>query len=295
MPVWSHWGALVTGGSTALGAPAAAPVVGTFNPVSVTFVSLSTGWALGGAPCARSDNCLAFRETLDGGRTWWPRPLPVALVKAADRKVGAYPAFTLSQCCDGALNIRFADQRDGWIYGGLLVPGQVPSTVSIGPDLWSTHNAGLTWQPVHPFRTLAAERPIFDVEAAGGRVYAMAANGSDGAAIGSSPVATNNWRVANSVTLAGPAGGAQPAGAIVLQGTGGWSVYGNDRQRTAQYKRPVGQLVPPVLFGRARFRDPRRFHKGQLGRSVCHGRFRRRPVQQRAPGGDAGVELALLL
>ena len=133
-------GALVTGGSTALGAPAEAPVVGNFNPVSVTFVSLNTGWALGGAPCARSDDCLALRETLDGGRTWLPRPLPVALVKAADRKVGAYPAFTLSQCCDVALNIRFADQRDGWIYGGLFVPGQLPSTVSIGPDLWSTHN-----------------------------------------------------------------------------------------------------------------------------------------------------------
>ena len=141
MPVWSHWGALVTGGSTALGAPAAAPVVGTFNPVSVTFVSLSTGWALGGAPCARSDNCLALRETLDGGRTWWPRPLPVALVKAADRKVGAYPAFTLSQCCDGALNIRFADQRDGWILWWFVGPGP-------GPE-HCLHRTGLM---VHPQR-----------------------------------------------------------------------------------------------------------------------------------------------
>jgi hypothetical protein len=61
---------------------------------------------------------------------------------------------------------------------------------------------------------------------------ARGTNGSYGAIIESSPVATDNWRAASSVPLIGPAGGSQPFGAIVLKGASGWAVYGNDRGTT---------------------------------------------------------------
>ena len=201
--------------------------------MSVTFVSLTTGWALGEVPCAQPDGCLALRETKDGGRTWLARPLPAALVEAADREPGGGLALNVSGCCGEELNVRFADRRDGWIYGGLFVPGQFPSTVSIEPVLWSTHDGGLSWRPVRPFPSLVADSPIFDLEAAAGRAYAMvdtaAVNRGYGAMIESSPVGTDSWRAASSQSLSGPGGGSQPFGAIVLERKSGWAVYGNDR------------------------------------------------------------------
>ncbi len=223
---------LANGGSRALAA-VVAPSGSEFNPVSVTFVSLRTGWALGVVPCAHPDGCLALHETLDGGRTWLARPLPVALVDAADRVPTGGLALNVGECCGEELNVRFADRRDGWIYGGLYVPAQLPSTVAIEAVLWSTHDGGLSWRPVRPFPALVADSPIFDLRAAAGRAYAMAdttaVTSGYGAMIESSPVGSDNWRAASSQTLTGAGGGSQPFGAIVLQGKSGWAVYGNDR------------------------------------------------------------------
>ena len=131
-------GALATSGPPALASPLAS--VGTsFDPESVTFVSLSTGWALGTAPCAPGGTCLALRETTDAGRSWSSRPLPASLVGAADRTVDGAPA-DLWGGSEFGLNVRFAGPADGWIYGGLAVPG------SVGPTLWSTHDGGLSWR-----------------------------------------------------------------------------------------------------------------------------------------------------
>ena len=82
--------------------------------------------------------CLALRQTTDGGRSWSPRPLPSTLVAAADLELGSV-SDPLAE-----LNVRFADLRDGWIYGGLAVKtrqgGQ--AYISVEPTLWSTHNGG---------------------------------------------------------------------------------------------------------------------------------------------------------
>lgn len=272
--------------------------------MSVTFVSLRTGWALGDAPCARSNECLALRETLDGGRTWAARLLPAALADAADREPGGGLALNVSGCCGEELNVRFADRRDGWIYGGLFVPGQFPSTVSIEPVLWSTHNGGLSWRTVRPFPALAAESPIFDVEAAAGHVYAMvdatAVNGSYGAMIESSPVASDSWRAASSLTLSGPGGGSQPFGAIVLQGKSGWAVYGNGRGTSGSAQLngqgAVGGLVPSVRLGRAQLRRAGCLDGGQPGRGMRDRRFRGLcGDRERAEGGDLWVDVALFL
>jgi hypothetical protein len=49
------------------------------------------------------------------------------------------------------------------------------------------------------------------------------------AEVESSPIGENKWHRANRVALNGPAGGAQPSGSMVVDGTNGWLIFGNDR------------------------------------------------------------------
>jgi hypothetical protein len=183
--------------------------------------------------------CLALRETTNAGRAWSKRPLPAALVSAADRTIGGNPADS----ADGfTLNVRFADTDDGWIYGGLVVPGKYGGTIE--PVLWSTHNGGSTWEELH-MPGLATEGSIFDLEAAGGKAYFMAEMTNGPIALESSPVSRDSWRKV--VSLDNPAGGAQPSGSIALQGPDGWAVAGNDRGTSGAARLDsAGQWVPWV-------------------------------------------------
>ena len=219
-------------------AAVAAPAAARFDPLSVTFVSLKTGWALGTSPCA-SGTCLGLRETTDAGSSWVTRPLPAALVAAADRKVGGSSA--LDECCGGGLNVRFANLSDGWIYGGLLVPSQFQGTS--GPALWSTHNGGATWAPDRLPAGLDPTGSIFDLEASAGRVYFMAHDKSFGVTVESSPLTHDSWSHDNAVGLGSPAGGGEQSGAFVLQGSHGWLVEGNDRGTTGSAELVGGQWV----------------------------------------------------
>ncbi len=225
---------LATGGAVAAAATGAAPssaavavAAAKFDPLSVTFVSLKTGWALGTSPCA-TGACLGLRKTTNAGTSWSARPLPAALLAAVDRKVSGNPA--LDECCGGGLNVRFANLLDGWIYGGVLVPSSNQGTS--GPVLWSTHNGGATWVQDHLPAGLSPTGSIFDLEVAGSRVYLMAPDKTDGVTVEGSPLAHDSWAHANSVALGSPAGGGQQSGSFVLQGTHGWLVEGNDRGTT---------------------------------------------------------------
>jgi hypothetical protein len=217
-------GVLGVGSRLALGSSLRA-AAGRFSPRSVTFVSVATGWVLGTAPCVSAAACLVLRETTDGGRSWFSRPLPASLVAAADRKVGGVPA-ELVEAPGVGLSVRFADLRDGWIYGA------VPTRqAGIAPTLWSTHDGGLVWRK-QPLGGLGRQGSIFDVEAAAGTVHLMESNSTAGVTVKSSPVAADNWHVSNTVRLGNPAGGAEQSGAFVLQRSGGWLVEGNDRGTT---------------------------------------------------------------
>jgi len=223
-------GALATGGPLAFGSAVGSGSAGAhFNPGSVTFVSLDTGWALGTARCA-GGACLALRETTDAGRSWSARPLPTSLVAAADRRVGGVLAELYGS---SGLNVRFADLRDGWIYGGLAVPARRVGVayVAIEPTLWSTHDGGVIWRR-QPLPGFGPQGSIFDVEAAAATVYLMATNTTPRVIVESSPVAEDRWHVSSAVRMGLPAGGAQASGAIVLQGSSGWLVEGNDRGTT---------------------------------------------------------------
>jgi photosystem II stability/assembly factor-like uncharacterized protein len=113
--------------------PAGGPVPAGFRPVSVTWISARQGWVLGTAPCSEPP-CTSLVRTTDGGASWAGVPAPPTELARTRR-------------------VRFADQRNGWIYG---------------PDLWATHDGGLTWR-----RLDAPEGDVVSLEAAGGEVYAV--------------------------------------------------------------------------------------------------------------------------
>lgn len=210
--------------AAALGAtPVVQPIVShSFDPGSVTFVSLSTGFALGTVPCRGPGECLALRETTDGGQTWSDQQLPVALLSGVNRRDNGYPVLGVG---GGSLTVRFADPQDGWISGAVPAGGTLRSV------LWSTHDGGRNWHDIASVPGLSSQAPVMDLEAARGVVYAlgqMSGNGV-GAALASSPVGADHWHAVPTPSLGFPAGGANPVGDLVLQGGSGWLVEGNDR------------------------------------------------------------------
>jgi hypothetical protein len=189
-----------------------------FHPLSVTFVSSEQGWALGTGGC-RGRVCLELFETTDAGRSWSPRPLPAALVATgpAIAKGGS------TQLADGEfLDIRFADPRDGWIYG---------DTTGSSPTVWSTHDGGTVWRETRP-RSLGPRGRIFDLEAAAGGAYLLGLNGAGRVVVARAAASGDRWRILSTPPLGSPAGGGAQGGALVLQGSTGWIVEGNDRGTT---------------------------------------------------------------
>ncbi|HEY5104884.1 MAG TPA: hypothetical protein VII65_07555 [Acidimicrobiales bacterium] len=215
---------VTTSAVTTTTSPRAAP----FSPVSVTFISLDTGWALGTTSCGNDLSCLSLRATTDGGHHWFAESLPFSLLKVADRNVDGVPAATYGY----VPNIRFANARNGWIYGslGVPIPANDPSSivVSLKPVLWSTHDGGATWKR-QQLPWAYQDGPVLDLEAAAGNVFMMAMNLHDSAEVESTPVGKDQWRATNTTKLNIPAGGGSFGGAIVLRAAKGWLVEGNDR------------------------------------------------------------------
>ncbi len=152
-------------------APSSGPVPAGFQPVSVTWVSTRQGWVLGTAPCA-DRRCPALIRTTDGGSSWAGIPAPPAGV-------------------DGITGVRFADERNGWIYG----------INAIG--VWATHDGGATWRHLD---TPPGE--VSSLEAGAGRVWAVAR--STASYVYTSTVGTDDWRSAGSEPMFGTG--------VVLQG-----------------------------------------------------------------------------
>ncbi len=97
--------------------PAGGAVPAGFVPYSATWISASTGWVLGTAPCQKAP-CTSIVRTRDGGSTWVGIPAPVAGLQ-----INANTPASVS-------SIRFADARDGWAFGSAL---------------YSTHDGGASW------------------------------------------------------------------------------------------------------------------------------------------------------
>jgi photosystem II stability/assembly factor-like uncharacterized protein len=217
-----------------------------FQPRAITFVSRRLGWAVGDVFCGHARMCLAFRQTKDAGRSW-SRAIPAALVGATANRPGKFQrVFT-----DTPLGLKFAGAHDGWPWGDIGV--------------WSTHNGGRSWQRSTPAEFSARrEGRVLDVASAGGKVYVLGWSRFRGVSLEVSAVHADHWHLVRTPRLGLPAGGGPLEGAVVLQGSSGWVVEGNDRGITASarldrsghwisWTHPCGQVgnsyTVPVLTG----------------------------------------------
>jgi hypothetical protein len=179
-----------------------------FSPSSVTFVSPTKAWVLG------ADGVLVTTD--DRGATWQPVNAPRA--KPDDQ--GTVP------------RVRFADTTVGYVFGG---------------DLWSTHDAAVTWQQIMvPGADDASD--FVALETANGTTYVVFTT-SDGFRIASSPVGQDDWKLDPLVVPYGA--GPVPSVQLVLQHGAGWLLE-NDRVVTAGARLVNGRWstwTPPCLDG----------------------------------------------
>ncbi|HTW06705.1 MAG TPA: hypothetical protein VME46_04295 [Acidimicrobiales bacterium] len=263
-PAWAASGRAQTG-STA------------FWPRSVTFVSSGTGWALGAAPCA-AKTCLALYKTSDGGHTWAAQALPTSLVKAA-----GYSASS-NYVAGSGLNVRFANQQDGWIFGWVLTNTKFGPTQ--GPALWSTHDGGASWHAASVAGLSSPDAAILDLEASANRDYLLSDDGPT-VTLRSGPVGRDAWSVVNGLHLGVPAGGANMTGAIVLQGDVGWLVAGNDRGTTGSARLVNGHWsdwAPPCASVGGTLATPAAASTTYLAAVCVMGGFAS-PLSKSAPAG----------
>ena len=122
---------------SAMGA-AGGPVPAAFKPVSVTFISAETGWALGTGTCAKPP-CTSIVRTRDGGQTWKGIPAPAAGTNTGDGSLSTH-------------ELRFADQLNGFAFAN---------------SLFATHDGGGHW------KRLAVKGSVASLEVAGGRFWAV--------------------------------------------------------------------------------------------------------------------------
>ena len=193
----------INGLQTTTTAPAATPsgnsVPQSFQPSSVTAVSETTVFTIGqaGIPgqCA-TQYCTSIARTKDAGQTWIGLPAPVTGPPDGATGVG---------------QIRFLEGVNGWAFG---------------PELWATHDGGLTWTSIKTHG-----QRVIDVETVGDRAFAIEATctgaGADFAAqctsftLYSTPATVNRWtKVGAATSNLRPPGSAGSSGAAALVLTG---------------------------------------------------------------------------
>jgi hypothetical protein len=251
-----------------------------FDPRSVTFVSTQTGWVIGTGACGAA-RCLQLRRTADSGRSWTTLRLPAALVAAAERKVEGKPAYLYSE---QGLNVRFADTRNGWIWGDL--PVQDASGITDRATVWATHDGGRIWRSLGP-SWLRGSSSILDLEAVAGEAYLLALGNGSIVRVAGSPVVRDGWRVEATPRLGLPAGGSELEGAIVLSGSNGWLVEGNDRGTTGSARLVGGRWVswvPPCASVGGTFAIPAAPTPADLVAACVMGGFAS-PLPKAAPPG----------
>ncbi|MGB9376264.1 MAG: sialidase family protein [Mycobacteriales bacterium] len=180
------------------------PVPANFRPVSVTYVSSAVGFLLGDRPCGQSVRCPAMVVTGDGGAAWQGLPEPPAPLA---NRTSAAPTR------DGISDVRFANPRDGWLFGG---------------GLWATHDGGRHWD--HSVLTPSGgDSVVLDLATDGTTSYAVVATcGSDGSCrsyrLYEGSVGSDAWRpVAGSLG----AGTARFIGSLSVSGGRGIVIAGS--------------------------------------------------------------------
>ncbi len=201
------------------------------NPLALSFVSASRGYALGEVACGTGSWCATLSRTGDAGRTWTTARLPAGV----GRLPGPAPFPGV-----GVLGVAFADPRDGWVYG--WAPAATRAGGAAG--LWSTHDGGRTWHRVD-LAAIGVRTPVLALAAAHDRAYLIGGRLDQRYGLWTTPAGDDAWRRVPGVTWLPPAGGAQVTGAIVLRGRVGWALVGNDRGVTgASRLLAAGRWVP---------------------------------------------------
>lgn len=130
--------------STASSPPA---VPTSFSPQSFTAITELTWWLLGSGPCPAGEHgpCASIVQTTDGGRSFISIHSPAAPLVSNDTSGPGYS------------QLRFADAKNGYAYG---------------PDLYTTHDGGVSWKAVDLGGRVA------DLAISAGQAYAIVTNGA---------------------------------------------------------------------------------------------------------------------
>jgi hypothetical protein len=155
-----------------------------FEPVSASFVSVGSGYALGTRGHTRLPGTALLVKTGNGGRTWTAVAAPaVRLVDPA----GVVPGSSVSA-------VWFADANNGWLFD---------------PALWVTHDGGHHWRQLSLLGTVGA------MAASGGQAFAsVTPRGGGQSRLYTSPVGTDRWTLVPGVV---------PAGVLTFYGHAGWA------------------------------------------------------------------------
>jgi photosystem II stability/assembly factor-like uncharacterized protein len=161
-----------------------------FHPRSFTAIGELTWWLLGPAPCpstATKSPCGSIVRTTDGGRNFAAVPSPNA-------------ALANDQNAPGYSQLRFSDLKNGFAFG---------------PNLYATHDAGKTWQPVD------LNGKVTELAISAGEAYAtVEPAGGGNARLVQSPASHDDW---STVPAAGAVSGGlwvQGSDVIVQSGAG---------------------------------------------------------------------------
>lgn len=185
-----------------------------FHPSGVSFINQAQGWVIGESPCGEA-SCIVLLRTQDGGLHWEPIAAPET-----------HGESERTRSADYVSDIRFADERNGWVFNRAL---------------WVTHDGGATWRAAH------LGNPVLALEVTAGNVYALVASCELSLAECTGPVrvleaqvGSDQWRSVLEVEMGSPP---VPNGQLVVSGP---AVY----LSTHPYISSPRGGEPPLLFAR---------------------------------------------
>jgi hypothetical protein len=185
------------------------------SPLSAFFLPSGEGWIVATEHCAKK-SCAHLERTSNAGATWTSVRLPSAMEKEMNSSLSGYIGVPPQ------LNIYFANDRDGWVYGLTQTNSDTDAM------MWSTINGGQQWAVV-PTVSLGMKFNVLAMSASKGWVYAIAGRSADTYGLWRSPIATGDWQRVHTPSLYAAAGGTDMQGALIFKGASGWLMVGNDR------------------------------------------------------------------
>jgi len=200
------------------------------HPMSISFPTPRLGYLLSLYKCD-GKTCAALRSTHDAGSSWNMVATPSRMNN--DLNLISWGTYG-TEYAYSTINVHFADAQNGWIYGSVPTPDAAnPSNPIWVSRLWSTHDAGKTWQKI-PLRPLSLTGGVVQMATHGSWTYLFGGSNTNGRTyILTTPSNVDRWTDDSSAQMGMPAGGTQLQGEFSFTGSTGLFVAGNDRGFTA--------------------------------------------------------------